>query len=445
MLLALCGLVLCQEHMVAQSNKCGDQILKDNIIARDPQNAALMLHRIEQIAAKADAYEQSTKTTAQKTTSVVRIPIVFHVVLTTAQLNQLGNTAGIRARMISQIQVLNEDFEKLNSDTSLIPAVFKPLAAKTGIQFGAAHRKPDGSSTEGFEIKIVTTTSYDINDGWGASTAKHATTDGLDAWDPTKYLNIWLLNITPNGILGFTSPPSFINFGMPPNELGVVLNYGAFGKRNSITQFFISNIDKGRTLTHELGHYFELEHIWGDDNGLCPGAGGSDDGIADTPPQASENFGNPTFPNISCSNGPNGDMFMNYMDYSNDASLHMFTTQQANRMKSNVAVGAESYSLTLHPELMEWPTAVTEINNGSLFEIYPNPSSGKFQINISETKDLQRINVLNMIGQIIYSFAANNSQISNHYDIDLTGMSKGVYMVQCTFAAGTVTKKIILQ
>ena len=84
----------------------------------------------------------------------------------------------------------------------------------------------------------------------------------------------------------------------------------------------------GLTIVHELGHYFNLEHIWGDDNGACPGdAGYSDDGVNDTPIQKDENYGCPTFPSVSCSvSAPNGDMFMNYMDYCDDVCLTMFTT-----------------------------------------------------------------------------------------------------------------------
>ena len=88
--------------------------------------------------------------------------------------------------------------------------------------------------------------------------------------------------------------------------------------------------DLGRTATHEIGHWLNLRHIWGDDGGGCNG----DDFVADTPNQAGPNVGKPTFPRVSCSNGPNGDMFMNYMDYIDDDSMFMFTTGQVERMQA---------------------------------------------------------------------------------------------------------------
>jgi hypothetical protein len=344
------------------------------------------------------------------------------------------------------MDVINRDFQKLNYDTSFIPNIFKPLASKTDIQFGLAHRKPDGTSTPGWEIITTTATGYDINDGWGASKAKHAADGGADAWDVSKYLNIWVVNVTPNGILGFTDPPSFLGFpGFPSGELGIVITHLAFGKRTSGSQAFLSGIDRGRTLTHELGHFFELEHVWGDDNGLCPTNGGSDDGINDTPPQALENYGYPTFPHVSCSNSAaGGDMFMNYMDYTNDSAMHMFTIQQANVMNSKVGPGGESVSLTQHPEILEWPTAVNDIENMSNFDIYPNPTSGTFQISFTNVKELQKITVSNMLGQTVKTIDINNSATAN-YNVDLTGLNKGVYLIQCTFTGGTLTKKILLQ
>lgn len=444
MLLALCGLISSVEHMNAQNLKCGNTIIKENIIASSPNNAALMQQRSIDLIARANAYATSIKGTAQKNTNIVTIPVVFHVILTAAQQNQLNGDTGIRARAISQIAALNRDYLKQNSDTVSIPYVYKPLAANTGIQFGLAHRKPDGTSTEGFEIITTTTSGYSVYDGMGgASTAKHTSSGGADAWDPTKYLNIWVLNISETGIIGFTDPPSYVNFGIAADEIGIGLNYAAFGNRTSTSQYFFSGIDKGRTLTHEMGHFFELEHVWGDDGGLCPSdPGGLDDGIADTPPQASENYGNPVFPHISCNNGPGGDMFMNYMDYSNDLSLLMFTIDQVARMQSNV--NTESLSLTQHPEILQWPTGVTNIDESKNIAIYPNPTSGKFTVNTNDVKGVEKILVLNMIGQTVYSINVNNAQITN-YNIDLTGMSKGIYMVQCTFARGTVTKKIVLQ
>jgi hypothetical protein len=122
------------------------------------------------------------------------------------------------------------------------------------------------------------------------------------------------------GLLGYAQFP-----GGPQATDGVVINYLAFGTIGTAQAPF----NKGRTATHEIGHYFNLRHIWGD----TPDCSGSDM-VADTPNCAGANFGTPAWPHITCNNGPNGDMFMNYMDYTDDAAMFMFTTQQVLRMRT---------------------------------------------------------------------------------------------------------------
>jgi hypothetical protein len=441
MVLALCGLMLGQQKAIGQNRSCGAEIIRNNIIARDPANAALLAHIREHSFTSAHQSPQAPHANA-KTTADVTIPVVFHILLTSGQINQLGGTAGIAQRVYSQIDVINRDYAKRNYDTAFIPAVFKPLASRTNLQFGLAHRKPDGTSTVGFEIVTTTTNSYSINDGYGASSAKHSGQGGVDAWDVSKYLNIWVLNLAPNGILGFTDPPSFLGIpGFPHGELGIVLNYGAFGRRAAATNYYLSGIDRGRTLTHELGHYFALEHVWGpSSSAVCT----DDDNIGDTPIQLDENYGYPSFPQISCGNGPNGDMFMNYMDYVNDSAMHLFTIQQAGLINSKVVNGAESYSLTQHPELLEWPTNVAELKDLRAFDIYPNPTTGVFHLATTGATELKQIAIINVLGQTVRNIEVSNSAITN-YSIDLTGLNKGVYLVQCNFASGTLTKKIVLQ
>ncbi len=108
----------------------------------------------------------------------------------------------------------------------------------------------------------------------------------------------------------------------------MVILYAAFGTQGTATAPF----NKGRTATHEVGHYLNLRHIWGDRND-CTG----NDLVTDTPPAQAANFGKPKFPHITCNNGPDGDMFMNYMDYVDDAAMVMFTTGQVARMNATLA------------------------------------------------------------------------------------------------------------
>jgi hypothetical protein len=257
-----------------------------------------------------EKYAKLYKRVGAKFKSVpVIIPVVVHVVHNTAAQNISD------AQINSQIDVLNEDYRKLNADFSSAPAVFQAVAADARIQFRLAVRDPDCNPTTGITRTSTTVTSFTDDDA-----VKFAASGGHDAWPRDKYLNIWVCNLSP--YLGYAQFP-----GGPANTDGVVITYTAFGNTGTASSPF----DLGRTTTHEIGHWLNLFHIWGDD---CPSANqcaGSDQ-VADTPNQECMNFDCPTFPHISCSNGPNGDMFVNYMDYVDDNCMVMFTAGQSNRM-----------------------------------------------------------------------------------------------------------------
>jgi hypothetical protein len=237
------------------------------------------------------------------------VSVVVHVVYKTAAQNISD------AQVKTQIDVLNEDFRKLNADATNVPAVFKPLHADTNIQFKLATKDIFGNNTTGITRTKTNKSSFGIND-----TVKASKTGGADAWPARRYLNIWVCNLG-GGLLGYAQFP-----GGPAATDGVVILFSAFGNTGTATDPF----DLGRTTTHEVGHWLNLFHIWGDDGTGCNGS----DHCPDTPNQASENFGKPTFPHISCKNGPNGDMFMNYMDYVDDDAMMMFSAGQAVRMNA---------------------------------------------------------------------------------------------------------------
>ncbi len=452
-LLALCGLFLSMVERAngQQTEKCATfHILQQNLDQYPELRANYehqRQHRLNQAAALLESEDASP---LYKTTQTVTIPVVFHVVVTQAQLNQLGGTNGVRNRMMKQIEVLNQDFAGLNPDSVNIPGPFKPLFAKGSIRFAPAHRTPTNAATEGFEIRITTINGFPAGVGLGGSeNIKLYNAGGLDTWDPDKYLNIWVGGLSNPGILGFAVPPSFVGGGIPKEAIGVVLRYSVFGKRQSVTQYFWpANNDEGRTATHEVGHFFELEHTFGQ-NSSCPGAGDIDDGIADTPPQAAETFSSnnncPPFPKTDvCTPTGNGIMWMNFMDYVEDGCMNMFTKGQEALMKVQVSPGGLSHSLTQHPEVLEWPTNVAAIEKNAGITIYPNPATGRIQISFADAKDLESISVNNIVGQTVRQLVVTDPAINN-YNIDLTGQSAGVYLVHCTFASGTVTKKIVLR
>jgi hypothetical protein len=259
-------------------------------------------------------------------TGITVIPVVVHIVYNSSRPEQNISEAQIR----SQIDVLNRDFRKTNSDISLIPAPFQSLAADARIEFVLANTDPNGNPTNGITRTVTTATGFDADDK-----VKSAATGGVDAWPTDRYLNIWVCQLV-GGLLGYAQFP-----GGPAATDGVVITHTGFGTTGTAAAPF----NLGRTATHEIGHWLNLRHIWGDDGNGCNGS----DFVADTPNQAGPNTGRPTFPHITCNNGPNGDLFINYMDYSDDIAMFMFTTEQVVRMQATLDNERSSLGTTPTP------------------------------------------------------------------------------------------------
>jgi hypothetical protein len=247
------------------------------------------------------------------TRATYNIPVVVHVLWNTAVQNISD------AQIQSQIDALNADYQALNADKANTPSVFASLIANPDVQFCLAQQNPSGVATTGIVRKQTTKTVFDA----ATDDAKYTANQGDNIWDRNKYLNLWVVpslkSGSTTGILGYAQFPG----GAAATD-GVVIGHQYFGTTGTAASPF----NKGRTATHEVGHWLNLNHIWGDDGTACTGT----DNVADTPNQGGENYGCPTFPVISCSNGPNGALFMNYMDYTDDACMFMFTTGQKNRM-----------------------------------------------------------------------------------------------------------------
>ena len=238
--------------------------------------------------------------------TIYKIPVVVHVVYNTSAQNISDN------QVQTQIAVLNEDYRRLNADKSNTPSAFASVAADAEIEFCLASVSPSGGATTGIIRKSTSSASFIDDDK-----VKYSSSGGDDAWDATKYLNIWVCNLG-GGLLGYAQFPGGAN-----TTDGVVINYQYFGRGGSAGAPY----DKGRTATHEVGHWLNLRHIWGDAN--C-----GDDFVSDTPTQQTSNYGCPSFPHQTCSNGSNGDMFMNYMDYTDDGCMNMFSAGQKSRMRT---------------------------------------------------------------------------------------------------------------
>jgi Pregnancy-associated plasma protein-A len=256
---------------------------------------------------------------AARRTQVARIPVVVHVLYNT-DAQKLPDE-----QIHRQIEVLNHDFRKTNEDLQRVPSEFKRFTADAMIEFGLAKRDPSGQPTDGITrrqtpVATFTPDSADPNRQILEldRKIKRVAGGGTAAWPRDRYLNLWVCNMNKDP-LGYAQFP-----GGASETDGVVIDFTAFGVGGTAQAPY----NLGRTLTHEIGHWFNLLHIWGDDDQGCGGS----DSIEDTPNQAGANFGEPTFPHRTCGNGPNGDMFMNFMDYTDDIAMQMFTAGQVERM-----------------------------------------------------------------------------------------------------------------
>ncbi len=263
------------------------------------ENDPLLEARMEQI-------EQSTQRFVrdfdQNSRNTITIPVVVHVVYNTSAENISD------AQILSQIEVLNEDFGRTNADRDNTWS----QAANTNIQFCLASTDPNGNPTNGI------TRTYNKKRSWGTDdSVKKSNRGGVDPWDPSSYLNMWVCNLG-NGLLGYAQFPG----GNPATD-GVVCLYSAFGRVGTLG----ANYDLGRTTTHEVGHYLNLRHIWGD--GGCS----VDDYVSDTPESDGANYGCAAG-HVSCSSV---DMYQNYMDYSYDVCMNLFTAGQSARMQACLA------------------------------------------------------------------------------------------------------------
>ena len=273
-------------------------------------------YRDRRAASEARALEYERGGLARLREEVTEIPVVVHVVH-----HPNHPRTNISDQQIqSQIEALNRDFRRANADVGSIPSAFRPQAFDTRIQFRLADKDPAGNPTHGITRTGSDKPYFKTVDRDVMST----TTGGADAWPADRYLNIWVCGrlVGEDGVttqMGYATLP-----GVSDGKDGVVIAHWAFGTTGTAEEPY----DLGRTTVHEVGHWLNLHHIWGEKEDCGP----SDDHVADTPKQEGPNYEFPTFPHVSCSNDPHGDMFMDYMDYTDDACMRIFTPGQALRM-----------------------------------------------------------------------------------------------------------------
>jgi hypothetical protein len=254
---------------------------------------------------------------------IITIPVVIHVLHFGEAIGTGRNIS--EAQILSQIDVLNEDFRRLNGDKMNTPTAFQSVGGDFGFQFKLACVDPNGVTTTGITRTKAGVERFSPFRGADGSTdeisarIKFTNLGGKDAWPTNNYLNIWVCDMSP--WIGYALSPDL--YATKSNTDGVVIKFDVFGRSGNLQARF----NKGRTTTHEVGHYLNLRHIWGNAN--C-----GDDEVGDTPTQQAANSMCPPFPNRTCGNATNGDMFMNYMDYTDDACQNIFTNGQKERARA---------------------------------------------------------------------------------------------------------------
>ncbi len=368
--------------------------------------------------------------------TVYNIPVVFHVIHTGTNVGVSYNLSV--AQIQSQIDVLNEDFRRLNPDTFKTPAIFKPFAVDCEVNFCLAQTDPNGNATTGIDrINLISA-------GWTTppfvNTYINATIKPATIWNTSNYLNIWVVpDFTDqfgNDLLGYATFPTSSglsglsgNFGTTTSD-GVVIWYKSCGRVGLLDQSY----NKGRTATHEIGHWLGLRHVWGDAN--C-----GNDFCNDTPVQLEANFGNPVHPHVTCSN-VNGDMFMNYMDYCNDFSLNMFSADQKSRIVT-VLSNSPMRIAQRNSTACNTPSGLNESNSKIQVNIYPNPANSMITVFIPRQLSgaAVQFRFMNMLGATVKS-VQKDFQAEGNYLLDVNELGEGFYFLEILTSEGQSLEKI---
>ena len=322
-------------------------------------------------------------------------------------------------QVLSQIDVLNEDFSKTNSNFSDTPDIFAAVAADTEIQFCLATIDPDGNATSG-----ITRTQTNVDD-IGLTDAYFQTNEGgIDAWDNNKYINIWVADMGTSSVSG---TGTFPGQAIPPEKDGILVNFKFFGREGIAKDFFPHNL--GRICTHEMGHFFGVPHIFGSIGTACD----VDDGFMDTPLQDAPSFACPDFPAPDLCTQNNGVMFMNFMDYTDDECMSMFTEEQKNRMWETLN-GPRSDLKSVNQDMCIVDTSTPEVS--AEWNLNPNPA--KSLVFISDEKFMHSIaTVYDITGKI----CASQRIRTNKASIDISTLQSGIYFVKYKQSV----KKLVVQ
>jgi hypothetical protein len=402
------GISLLLSNSLFAQRECGSFEYRNRLIQIDPtiQNSQTAVENFINLHISSNAKTQQLKR--------IIIPVIVHVLYHYPSENIPDNLVK------SQITALNRDFRKQNADTIKIPAAFKSAAADCGIEFQLATVDTSGRATSGILHKYTPIVNWSMNDK-----IKFSSEMGDDAWDSKSYLNIWVGTL--DKLVGYSSIP-----GGPPNKDGIVISNRAFG----ITNYGI--YDQGRTAVHEVGHWLGLRHLWGD-------ADCGDDGIADTPKQETFTNGCPSGIRPACDNSPNGVMYMDYMDFTNDDCLLMFTEGQKQRMRSLFEQDGPRYSILSSnglsaPTIEQIPIPDTP-PQWLHVKIYPDPAANELTVNVAfdERWIGKELQVINLSGQV----EIRQTITSKIHKLNISKLKPGLYFIRAAKDGDKILEKFI--
>ena len=395
-------------YFVPAQRNCRTFEYQQQLIQKDPG-----LQKSRDAAQNFVSHELS-RISSEPTEKTITIPVVVHILYHFPYENISDSIAR------TQIFALNRDFRKRNVDTVKIPAAFKAFAADCDIQFQLATVDPKGRATSGIIHKYSPITSWSTDDK-----IKLSSEMGDDGWDAKSYLNIWVGTL--DKFLGYSSVP-----GDPQDKDGVVINNTAFGTINP------GPYGNGRTGVHEIGHWLGLRHLWGD-------ADCGDDGVGDTPKQQTFTNGCPSGIRVSCNNAPYGDMYMDYMDFTSDPCLLMFTKGQKQKMRTLFEPGGFRNSILSSNALGAPVSSEIPLPDPSprwlRVKIYPDPATTELTLNVEfDTRWVgKELQVVNMAGQI----ELKKTISSKIQKLDVSRLKPGLYFIHAERQGERIMEKFI--
>jgi len=360
------------------------------------------------------AFEEDARVNrnASSQSGILHVPVVFHVIYHAAIENV--STAVIMAQM----DTIARDYRRRNADTINTPTAFKSLAADAEIEFCLATRDPSGNPSTGITRTLTDSLTFVAGPG-SVDHMKYTSTGGIDAWDTHKYINIWVVNYT--GASGFAGGA----MGHGSAVDGIVMNY--------------TILNGTHLLSHEIGHYLDLFHIYGSETPNCE-AHDSGDMVSDTPDQAWSTFGCPAFPQTdSCTTVAPGIMFMNFMDQTNSTCQNLFTLGQVTRMR-NTLNGARASLLTSDGCLA---TSVNEISLNNSIRFSPNPFSDFSVLQISGSAERNGVlRIFDLFGRMVNEIDIRNQKTEISREKLLSGM---YFFTFESSAGGFASGKLLIQ